>query len=79
MYLCTYISTDDVELPKDLPVYIKDSDCQDPIETQYFHCGFEPICIYCGDYLSGVDPNAEHYPQCEDCTQAPVPRRKEKK
>ena len=63
---------DEINLPKGLLVYIKDNDCFDPIETQYYYCGFEPICVYCGDYLTGVENDDAYLPQCNDCNEPPI-------
>ena len=71
---CIFCFSDDLSVDfKD--VYLKDHDCHDPIEKLYYSCGYEAICIHCGEYLHGADEKGPHYPQCEDCTEPLVPKR----
>ncbi|CAB3982357.1 Hypothetical predicted protein [Paramuricea clavata] len=67
---------DDILLPHGLQVHIKDHDCEDNIEKLYYACDYEPCCIYCGEYVDDVDEDDEIYPQCGNCTQDPVRKRK---
>ena len=69
-----YYFSDDLDLPAGLKVYIKDHDCGDHIEKIYYSCGYEPLCIYCGEYLRDVE-EADYYPQCEDCKEPQVAKR----
>jgi hypothetical protein len=66
---------DDLVLPSGISIHLKDHDCQDHVENLYYSCGYEPICIHCGEYLSGVDPFAIYYPQCEDCKEDQIMKR----
>ena len=45
-------------------------------EKLYYACDYEPCCIYCGEYVHDVDEDDEIYPQCQNCTQDPVGKRK---
>ena len=58
---------DDVQLPFGLEIFVKDHDCEDPVEKLYYSWGYEPICIYCGWYLANADENENTYPQRVDC------------
>ena len=62
-------------MPEGLSVFVKDHDCGDPIEKLYYSCGYEAICIHCGDYLADVDENSDFYPQCLECTQPEIRKR----
>ena len=42
----------------------------------YDACNYEPCCIYCGEYVHVVDEDDGVYPQCQNCTQDPVRKRK---
>ena len=66
---------DDLVLPSGISIHLKDHDCQDHVENLYYSCGYEPICIHCGEYLSGVDPFAIYYPQCENCKEDQIMKR----
>ena len=70
--------SEDLNLPSDIKVSIRDHDCHDPVEKLYYSCGYEPVCIYCGEYLQGADEEGTHYPQCEDCNEARISRREKK-
>ncbi|XP_066914216.1 uncharacterized protein [Clytia hemisphaerica] len=64
-----------VQLPHGVEVFVRDHDCLDLVEKLYYSCGYEPICIYCGWYLSDADENADTYPQCVDCDGPEIPKR----
>ena len=53
-----------------------ENDCENNIEKLYYTCDYEPCCIYCGEYVHDVDEDDEIYPQCLNCTQDPVGKRK---
>ncbi|CAB3998966.1 Hypothetical predicted protein [Paramuricea clavata] len=74
-YTCGF-QFDDILLLHGLQVHIKDHDCEDNIEKLYYACDYEPCCIYCGEYVDDVDEDDEIYPQCGNCTQDPVRKRK---
>ena len=65
-----------VQLPHGMEIFVKDHDCADPVEKLYYSCGYHPICIYCGWYLSDADEDADSYPQCVDCDHPPILKRK---
>lgn len=69
------IVSDDLDLPRGLQVFTKDHDCLDHIEKLYFACGYEPCCIYCGEYLHDVEDDGDTYPQCEDCPEPQIQKR----
>ena len=56
-------------MPHGIDVYIKDHDCYDHVEKLYYSCGFELICINCGEYLPNEieDEDCDTYPQCNEC------------
>ena len=62
-----FFTLDDIQLPFGLQIFVKDYDCEDPVEKLYYSCGYEPICINCGWYLANAGENANTYPQCVDC------------
>lgn len=66
---------DEVVLPHGIEVFVKDHDCGDHIEKLYYSCGYQEICIHCGEYLENADNDAETYPQCMDCTNDEIKRR----
>ena len=72
---------EEISLPDDVDVYIKDHKCHDPVEKLYYSCGFEPICFFCsGKVDSGHLGDGKNYPQCSDCSlKAPVKRPKRSK
>lgn len=51
-------------MPHGIDVYIKDHDCYDHVEKLYYSCGFELICIHCGEYLPNEieDEDCDTYP-----------------
>lgn len=81
--ICWFISnclfyvffSDDIELPTGIDVYVKDMDCSDQIEKLYYSCGYQPICIYCAEYLHDADESLDTYPQCEDCSEPAIKKR----
>ena len=52
-FLIKYIffTLDDIQLPFGLEIFVKDHDCEDPVEKLYYSCDYDPIRIYCGWYL----------------------------
>lgn len=59
---------DDFELPHGLDLF----DIGDPTENLYYSCGYEVICIHCGDYFANADEDAEIYPEYVNCDQPEV-------
>ena len=60
-------------------IHVKDHDCMDHVEKLYYSCGYEPICVHCGEYLT--ENNDEdiyiyiYYLQCEECTEERILKR----
>ena len=44
------------------------------IEKLYYACRYEPCCIQC----DGVEDEADNYPQCEDCHDPPIQKKRRK-
>jgi len=59
-----------------LDVFVKDNDCGDHIEKLYYACGYQAICIYCSEYLQDAVEEGDTYPQCVDCKDPEIKRRK---
>ena len=73
--LTFFFILDDIDLPNGLDVFVKDVDCGDLIENLYYACQYQPICIYCGEYLENADKGGLTYPQCVDCDGPEVAKR----
>lgn len=55
-------------------VCCRDLWCNDPIEKLYYSAGYTPICIFCAADV--IIEREGFYPQCENCTQPPTPKRR---
>lgn len=62
-------------MPHGIEVYVKDHDCCDHVEKLYYSCGFEAICIHCGEYFPDVNEDDDTYPQCKDCNKDKIMKR----
>lgn len=63
-------------MPHGIDVYVKDHDCCDHIEKLYYSCGFDVICIHCGEYLPDPsDADDAYYPQCIQCNEDKIAKR----
>ena len=71
----SFIILDDIILPHGLDISVNDYDCGDHIEKLYYSCRYQPICIYCGEYLHGADEDPSTYPQCRDCEEHEISKR----
>ena len=63
-------------IPNVLESFIKYHDRGDPIDRIYFACGYKVVGIYLAECLEGPDEEADTYPQCLDCTQPEIRKRR---
>ena len=48
-------------------VFVKDLQCNNPVEALYYSADNVDICVHCcADIETNMTPK-EYYPQCEDC------------
>ena len=72
----------DLELPQDLlsVVFVRDMQCNDPVEALYYSADNVNICVHCCDDIETVTTPEEYFPQCEECkAKQKIKRRKSKK
>ena len=74
-FVISFIILDDIILPHELDISIKDHDCGDHIEKLYYSYRYQRICMYCGEYLDDADEDASTYPQCLDCEEPEISKR----
>ena len=50
-------------------MFVRDSQCNDPVEALYYSVNYTAICMYCCADMdcSETVTSREYYPQCEDC------------
>ena len=61
----------DINFPEGMDsVCVRVHSCLDPIEKLYYSCGFDPICIYCGQSVE-LD-SSPYYPQCSSCVKPKI-------
>ena len=54
-------SLQDIELPEPFKeVYIRNISCYEPIEKLYYSAGYDPICIYCAEEVTGITWKERH-------------------
>ena len=74
-FVIYFIILDHIILPHGFDISVKDHDFGDHIEKLYYPCRYQPICIYCGEYLDDADEDASTYPQCLDCEEPEISKR----
>ena len=59
----------DLDLAEDLlsVIFVRDLQCNDPVEELYYSADNANICVHCCADLEVNETPKEYYPQCEDC------------